>query len=199
MNAARLPDGGLYAEDGVITQVGPSADLPATADTVIDAPDRILIPGLVNTHHHLYQSLTRVVPARPKRQSLQLAENALSHLGRADPGGRLHLGQSRPGRDDADRLHHLLRPSLHVPQRQPHRRRDRGRGRVGHSLPRRPRLHEPGRERMAGCRPTAWSKTKTSSSRDCRRADRDLSIRPSATAWCGSCSRPARPSPSRPT
>jgi len=59
----QIPNGGFYAEDGVITQIGPSAELPTSADTVVDASNRIIIPGLVNTHHHLYQSLTRAVPA----------------------------------------------------------------------------------------------------------------------------------------
>ena len=59
----QIPDGGLYAENGVITQIGPTAGLPPAADTIIDARGRIIIPGLINTHHHLYQSLTRAVPA----------------------------------------------------------------------------------------------------------------------------------------
>ena len=58
----RIEDGGLYAEDGVILQVGPSDALPDEADEIIDARGRIVIPGLVNTHHHLYQTLTRAVP-----------------------------------------------------------------------------------------------------------------------------------------
>ncbi|HEX9855645.1 MAG TPA: 8-oxoguanine deaminase [Acidimicrobiia bacterium] len=58
-----IASGGLYADDGWIIGVGPSSELPATADVVVDARDRIVIPGLVNTHHHLSQTLTRAIPA----------------------------------------------------------------------------------------------------------------------------------------
>jgi 8-oxoguanine deaminase len=58
-----LKNAGLYAEDGIIRQVGPDADLPATADTVIDLTGQILLPGFINTHHHLNQTLTRNLPA----------------------------------------------------------------------------------------------------------------------------------------
>ncbi|WP_163540270.1 amidohydrolase family protein, partial [Klebsiella pneumoniae] len=43
--------------------VGASAELPQVADEVIDLAGHVLLPGLVNTHHHMYQSLTRAVPA----------------------------------------------------------------------------------------------------------------------------------------
>lgn len=56
-----IPDGGLFIRDNVIEQVGPSADLPQSADTVLDLRDHVILPGLVNTHHHLYQTLTRVI------------------------------------------------------------------------------------------------------------------------------------------
>ncbi len=58
-----IPGGGLFARDGWIEQVGPTEELPAAADEVLDARDHVVLPGLVNTHHHLYQSLTRAVPA----------------------------------------------------------------------------------------------------------------------------------------
>ena len=51
--------GGLFARDGWIEQVGASDTLPANADTVIDAKGMVILPGLVNTHHHFTQSLTR--------------------------------------------------------------------------------------------------------------------------------------------
>jgi cytosine/adenosine deaminase-related metal-dependent hydrolase len=57
-----LRGGGLFAEGNRITAVGLSSDLPQTADRVIDLSGHVLLPGLVNTHHHMYQSLTRVVP-----------------------------------------------------------------------------------------------------------------------------------------
>ena len=40
---------------GAIEAVGRSADLPPTADEVIDASGHIVMPGLVNTHHHMYR------------------------------------------------------------------------------------------------------------------------------------------------
>jgi cytosine/adenosine deaminase-related metal-dependent hydrolase len=55
--------GGLFAEGNRITAVGPSSALPATADTVLDLAGHVVVPGLVNTHHHMYQSLTRAVPS----------------------------------------------------------------------------------------------------------------------------------------
>ena len=61
MDAQRreIVDGAVFVRDNVIEAVGPSAELPQTADEVIDAHDQIVIPGLVNTHHHMYQTLTR--------------------------------------------------------------------------------------------------------------------------------------------
>jgi len=55
----RIANGGLFVRDNVIEQVGPTAELPASADRVIDARGMVVLPGLVNTHHHLYQTLTR--------------------------------------------------------------------------------------------------------------------------------------------
>lgn len=59
----RVTDGGLFVRNNVIEAVGPTADLPTSADSVIDARGKIILPGLINTHHHLYQTLTRAVPA----------------------------------------------------------------------------------------------------------------------------------------
>ena len=61
MDAQRreIAGGAVFIRDHMIEAVGASADLPASADEVIDASDQIVIPGLVNTHHHMSQTLTR--------------------------------------------------------------------------------------------------------------------------------------------
>jgi cytosine/adenosine deaminase-related metal-dependent hydrolase len=57
-----IHEGGLFIEDGFITQVAKSDQLPSKADQILDLKGHILLPGLINTHHHFYQTLTRVVP-----------------------------------------------------------------------------------------------------------------------------------------
>jgi cytosine/adenosine deaminase-related metal-dependent hydrolase len=60
---AELRNASVYIRDHRIEAIGPSADLPSTADEVIDARHHLVVPGLVNTHHHMFQSLTRAIPA----------------------------------------------------------------------------------------------------------------------------------------
>ncbi|MCK0199041.1 8-oxoguanine deaminase [Ancylobacter sp. 6x-1] len=69
MDGARreIAGGGLFARDGMIVAVGPSETLPATADRVLDLAGHVVLPGLVNTHHHLDQTLTRNLPAAQDR------------------------------------------------------------------------------------------------------------------------------------
>jgi cytosine/adenosine deaminase-related metal-dependent hydrolase len=65
MNDTReeIKNGAIFIRNNVIEQVGPTHELPQQADEIIDAKHHIAIPGLVNTHHHMYQSLTRAIPA----------------------------------------------------------------------------------------------------------------------------------------
>jgi len=60
--ARELRQASVFIRDHRIEAIGPAADLPASADEVIDARGHLVLPGLVNTHHHMYQSLTRAIP-----------------------------------------------------------------------------------------------------------------------------------------
>ena len=60
--ARELRQASVFIRDHRIEAIGPAAELPATADEVIDARGHLVLPGLVNTHHHMYQSLTRAIP-----------------------------------------------------------------------------------------------------------------------------------------
>lgn len=61
-----LKDASLFVRGHRIEWIGPAAELPPAlreeADEVIDARGHLVTPGLVNTHHHMYQSLTRAIP-----------------------------------------------------------------------------------------------------------------------------------------
>lgn len=57
-------DGGWVAVTGnLVEAVGGAGDVPPEAAEVVDATDCLVTPGLVNTHHHIYQNLTRAYPA----------------------------------------------------------------------------------------------------------------------------------------
>ncbi|MGB4595444.1 MAG: 8-oxoguanine deaminase [Anaerolineaceae bacterium] len=58
-----LKGAAIFCRDGFIEAIGSAADLPQKADEVLDLSGHIVLPGLVNTHHHFYQTLTRALPA----------------------------------------------------------------------------------------------------------------------------------------
>jgi len=60
--APYIANGYVRVENGWITEVGAGSPTNSEADTIIDATDMLVMPGMVNTHHHLYQTLTRAVP-----------------------------------------------------------------------------------------------------------------------------------------
>lgn len=87
MDAQRreLPDGGVFIRDGIIEAVGPSASLPASADEVLDVTGCVVLPGLINTHHHMYQSLTRALPAAQDAELFGWLQALYPVWGRMDP------------------------------------------------------------------------------------------------------------------
>ena len=69
---AILADGaerGVVTEGGRIVELVPAGGTPATSDAAIfEAGDHVMLPGLINTHHHFYQTLTRATPAALDRE-----------------------------------------------------------------------------------------------------------------------------------
>ena len=61
-------DGGIVVEGGRIVELVPAGATPKTDAAVFDASAHVVLPGLINTHHHFYQTLTRAVPAAMDRE-----------------------------------------------------------------------------------------------------------------------------------
>jgi 8-oxoguanine deaminase len=57
-----LAGASILVRDGRIAHIGNAADMQGQADQVMDASQHAVVPGLINTHHHMYQSLTKAIP-----------------------------------------------------------------------------------------------------------------------------------------
>jgi 8-oxoguanine deaminase len=71
-----IKDGAIFARDGIIEQVGPTSELPDTADVILDLSGQVVLPGFINTHHHLDQTLTRNLP---QAQNINLFPWLIAH------------------------------------------------------------------------------------------------------------------------
>ncbi len=66
-----LADGaerGIVVKDGGIVELVPRGSQPTISATSFEAGDHVVLPGLINTHHHFYQTLTRALPAALDRE-----------------------------------------------------------------------------------------------------------------------------------
>ena len=57
-----LSNNSIYSENGIIVEIGKCDNSNYQPEQIIDATDMVVIPGLINTHHHLFQNLTRCYP-----------------------------------------------------------------------------------------------------------------------------------------
>ncbi|MBV8298112.1 MAG: 8-oxoguanine deaminase [Candidatus Eremiobacteraeota bacterium] len=71
-----IPDGAVLLRGNAVEAVGPTAELTAQADEVVDARGLALLPGLVCAHHHFFQTLTRNLP---QAQDAELFDWLVAH------------------------------------------------------------------------------------------------------------------------
>jgi 8-oxoguanine deaminase len=78
--------GGLVIENGSIVEIVESGREPAAqVDRVFDASRHVVLPGLINAHHHMYQSLTRAHPAAINKELFPWLEKLLGYWSRLTP------------------------------------------------------------------------------------------------------------------
>ena len=114
----RLEDGWVLIEDDRIEHVG-SGTVPGAVklDQRIDARGKVVLPGLVNTHHHLPQVLTRNVPRVQEAPLFRWLTELYDVWRGFDAEGGRPGGAGGPGRAAPHRLHHHHRPPVPVPPR----------------------------------------------------------------------------------
>ena len=79
-------DGGVVIENGRIVELVLSGGAPARpVDAVFDASRHVVLPGLVNTHHHFYQTLTRAHPAAIDKELFPWLTSLYPIWARLDP------------------------------------------------------------------------------------------------------------------
>src|ERR1700685_3864671 len=59
---------GIVVKNGRIVELVPRGGQPSTSAGFFEAGDHVVLPGLINTHHHFYQTLTRALPAALDRE-----------------------------------------------------------------------------------------------------------------------------------
>jgi 8-oxoguanine deaminase len=78
--------GGLVIENGRIVEVVGSGCAPAApVDAIFDADRHVVLPGLINAHHHMYQSLTRAHPRAINKELFPWLETLLGYWSRLTP------------------------------------------------------------------------------------------------------------------
>lgn len=85
---------GIVVRNGRIVELVPAGGQPATADiATYEASAHVVLPGLINTHHHFYQTLTRALPAALDRELFPWLQALYPVWARLTPEN-LHLGVS---------------------------------------------------------------------------------------------------------
>ncbi len=103
---------GLVVEDGRIAALVPAGDHNRNADDVFDAGRHVILPGLINTHHHFYQTLTRAHPDAINKELFPWLKALYPIWARLTPEAFPPRDPRRAGRTHAVGLHDQFRPPV---------------------------------------------------------------------------------------
>ena len=78
-----ISGGWVAVTGGFISAIGGAADPPPAARERIDAAGCLVTPGLINTHHHMYQNLTRSYAPALSGRAVRLVDHAVPTVGAA--------------------------------------------------------------------------------------------------------------------
>jgi 5-methylthioadenosine/S-adenosylhomocysteine deaminase len=96
-----IEDGAIAVRDGVIAAVGPAEAVGRDADRLVEAPERILMPGLINMHCHagdsLFRGLVEDLPLEPWLETVWKAERAILNRQTCRVGAELGLAEQLIG------------------------------------------------------------------------------------------------------
>lgn len=80
-----IAHGGLFIRDGFIERVDYNNNLPQQADKIVDLSGHVVLPGFVNTHHHLSQSFDRAYPPSQNGNLMQWLKELYPRWERCKP------------------------------------------------------------------------------------------------------------------
>ena len=127
-----IAGGWVAIAGGLIAAVGGPGEAPPAAATVLRANGCLVTPGLINTHHHIFQNLTRSYRPAVNGSLFTWLSTLYPLWAGLDEEASLPLGVGRPGRAGPRRLHHHDRSPLRPSPRR--RRPDLGRDHRGPEL-----------------------------------------------------------------
>ncbi|MFH1812062.1 MAG: putative aminohydrolase SsnA [Pseudomonadota bacterium] len=84
-NSQVIVNGALRMDNGTVTHLGTAATVPERADEILDARGRVVLPGLICSHHHFYSTMARGMnpPGEPAANFVQVLERLWWKIDRA--------------------------------------------------------------------------------------------------------------------
>ena len=120
MTGEEIPGGWVAIRDGLVSRLGPPGTEPPATE-VVSAKGSLVTPGLINTHHHIYQNLTRALAPIVNVDFWQWLTTLYDIWARIDEEAVYVSASRRAHRAGSRRLHDDDRPHVRASPPAPHR------------------------------------------------------------------------------